>query len=170
MGALHNRARLDADEIEWAADIGLPLSTAEDPAFSLPCPKLVDRKCSIFHSRPRVCPRYRCQLLRDTESGHVDLPTALGLVEQAHLLFRSAMASLTSESLAEARRRTRYTPLADLLSSSAAPKQALVEERLRVVALDVFLDRHFRNDKDQRMYRAAGGFGSGEMDVEKTGE
>lgn len=170
MGALHDWAKLRPEEIAWAGKIGLPGVNAELQSFTLPCSMLVDRKCSIFEQRPQVCPSYRCRLLLSVDSGSVELPTALARVEIAHELYRLTMTSLTGGSLAEARHRARFVPVAELLAGSPEHRDALLRERLHVTALDVFIDRHFRKDDENKMYKAMEDGGSGEVDMQETGE
>src|SRR5688500_2967630 len=62
-GALHKAAVLDPDEIADARALGLPILDREKPGFALPCPRLDGTVCTIYASRPRVCGRYKCQLL-----------------------------------------------------------------------------------------------------------
>jgi hypothetical protein len=164
---LHDWAKLEPEEVDWAEAIGLPVNR-EVRRFSLPCPKLIDRKCSIFESRPSVCPGYRCQLLRDCDAGQIDLPYALDLVAQARKLFRAASVALTAGTVSEARERARNVAVAELLSLDGSVRDAALRERLRVVALEVFLDHHFRRPEEGMAYKAMEG--SGEMNVEKTGE
>ena len=151
-GAIHDTARLDPDEVERAAELGLPVVGGTN-AFALPCPKLTGTACSIFGSRPRVCGRYRCRLLQDVEAGAVELPVAMELVRIARELEAAARASLTG-SLPEARYRARHGALPDVLSASpTAERPRVAAEKLHVTALDLFLDKHFRNDRDIRMYK-----------------
>lgn len=166
-GALHDWARLEREEVEWAKAIGLPVD-AQRLRFDLPCPKLVDRKCGIYDHRPAVCPGYRCQLLRDCDAGLVDLPAGLALVAQARELFSAAVAATTDGNLGEARRRARDLPMAEITAMTGAARAAALAERLRILALEVFLDRHFRRPKEGMAYRALEG--SGDMQVEEAGQ
>lgn len=156
-GAIHDYVHLQSDEVGFAREVGLPVRQGEPPSFTLPCPKLVTRKCGIFPSRPRVCGEYRCQLLIDKEAGSIDLPDALQIVARAHELLRSAEVAIGDGTVSEARRSVQHE--AGIATSDQeepqAAKEKRVRERLSVLALDVFLDRHFRNKRDGRMYVAA---------------
>lgn len=154
-GALHDFIYLQPDEVQCAADLGLPVRPAEPPSFSLPCPKLVNRKCSIFPKRPRVCGEYRCQLLIDKEAGSIDLASALQIVEQAHALLRSVQETVSEGTVPEARERALNPDMGAGAQEPQGAREQLMKERLSVMALDMFLDRHFRNDRDGRMYVAA---------------
>src|SRR5580693_5326443 len=76
-GALHDLVPLDEDELEGAHKLRLPV--VESPlrlAFRLPCPRLDDRRCTVYLERPRTCARYACDLLRAYGAGEVDEETA----------------------------------------------------------------------------------------------
>lgn len=169
MGALHDRAKLEPDEVRWAREIGLPVIKGSE-SFSLPCPKLIERKCSIFEHRPAVCPRYRCQLLLDAEGGRISLDAALTIVQQAHALLHAALDSVIVDTLAEARHRARFKSLDEVLADTEASRSEVLAERLHVTALDVYLDRHFRNSKEDRMFVGLKSGNSGEVQVKKAGE
>ncbi len=151
MGAIHNAAVLDEDEVAAAREIGLPvLDRPGRPLFALPCPKLEGTRCTIFGRRPRVCGRYRCQLLRDVDAGEMSVDTALGHVEQAKTMLaqvRSAMpAGMT---LNEARTLLRdAAPSAPSFDGLAKPK--LLKLKLLETALHLYLDRHFRHEEENR--------------------
>jgi Fe-S-cluster containining protein len=77
-GALHDLVPLDEDELERAARLRLPL--VESPlrlAFRLPCPRLEDRRCTVYEERPRTCASYACGVLRAYGEGEIDESTAL---------------------------------------------------------------------------------------------
>jgi uncharacterized protein len=82
-GLLHDLVPLDEDEIERAARLRLPLY--ETPlllAFRLPCPRLEDRRCTVYPERPRTCATYRCAVLSAYRRGEIDEPTALSRIER----------------------------------------------------------------------------------------
>ena len=155
MGALHDFVYLQPDEVRCAADLGLPLRSSGPPSFSLPCPQLANRKCGIFPKRPRVCGAYRCQLLMDKEAGSIDLTSALQIVAQAHALFRSVEETVIEGTVPEARERAMNPEMGADGEVPQGAREQRMRERLSVMALDVFLDRHFRSDRDGRMYVAA---------------
>lgn len=70
-------------EIERAARLRLPL--LESPlrlAFRLPCPRLSDRRCTVYDERPETCRTYACEVLRAYGAGEIDEPTALSRIER----------------------------------------------------------------------------------------
>lgn len=147
-GAIHLRAVLGVDEVAAARGIGLPVLDRPDrPAFALPCPKLSGTACTIFGQRPRVCSRYQCQLLRDFQSGDVSLEAAEKKVAYAKALIAAITRVLPpTMSLPEAR------TLVDAEVKPSAPmaQRDLQELRLRVTALELYLDKNFRASRDGR--------------------
>ena len=124
-GSLHGHVTLRDEEVEPARAIGLPILTDGRCGFSTPCPKLVDRRCSIYEFRPTACRGYKCQLLYDLEADRVGLPEALATVTTALGL------------AAEIEGDRRGPPVAGPIETA--------RRTLRLTAFHVFLDRHFRN-------------------------
>lgn len=132
-GALHDGAKLEADEIEPALAIGLPVQRDASPTvFALPCPKLEGATCTIYGSRPRVCAVYACRLLEEVRGGR-SLDSALPLVAEARRLAGELQAALDPGVSFPASRTQRR------VGSGSA------EVLMRSFALDHYLDRHFRN-------------------------
>ncbi|UUR08753.1 YkgJ family cysteine cluster protein [Sphingomonas glaciei] len=132
-GALHDGVKLQANEIEPARSIGLPVKVdASSTIFALPCPKLEGTACTIYAVRPSACAAYACRLLEEVRGGR-SLDTALPVVAEARRLagvLRAALTPETSFSASRTRRRA-GTGSAEVL--------------VRSFALDHYLDRHFRN-------------------------
>jgi Fe-S-cluster containining protein len=90
-GALHDLVPLDEDELARAQKLRLPV--VESPlrlAFRLPCPRLDERRCTVYAERPRTCASYACDVLRAYGAGEVDEATARQRIEQV----RSASAEV----------------------------------------------------------------------------
>lgn len=101
--------------------------------------------CSIYSRRPKACARYRCQLLKDFQAAAVDLPRALEHVATAkRLLARLRRSMPTGMTITEARASIHAQ------SGSGASELAAMELKLHVFALELYLDRHFRNSRDRR--------------------
>ena len=130
-GFLHSHAVLEPGEVERAGALGLPILTDGRCGFVLPCPKLVDCCCSIYDARPAVCSGYKCRLLEDLDSGKATLASALETVEQAR-------------TMADAFEIDRTGPPATNPLEAAA-------QVLRRTTFRLFLDRHFRNDREGPM-------------------
>ena len=124
-GSLHSHVTLRHKEIEPGRALGLPILTEGRSGFSTPCPKLIDRCCTIYAVRPSACRGYKCQLLYDLEDGRINLPAALSIVAEA-LKLGAAVA--------------RDGPAREPVDRIEAAHRTL-----RLTAFRHFLDRHFRN-------------------------
>jgi hypothetical protein len=94
-GVLHLYAALEADEIPLAHELGMEVvPRSYGQAFRLPCPRFIDGKCSTYEHRPRVCPGYKCQLLRRYLRGEVTLERAQALVRTGEELMAAIETSL----------------------------------------------------------------------------
>lgn len=146
-GALHNAAVLDPDEIAAARALGLPVLDRDKPGFALPCPRLDGTICTIYGSRPRVCGRYKCQLLQDLEAGAVDLDEALDKVGVAKGLRREAESAMPEGmTLPEARKLAQMAPKTHAGDAAGGCESAQL--KLRSTALNLYIDRYFRNAQD----------------------
>lgn len=122
---LHTHIVLKESEIKSAVELGLPVLTDGRCGSALPCPKLIDRRCSIYRQRPNACQGYKCQLLYDLEADRVSLPDALETVVAAHKLGAAFMADRAAP------------PTPDTVETA--------QRTLRLTIFRLFLDRHFRN-------------------------
>lgn len=148
-GALHNYAVLEPGEVPFARTLGLTTRTEGKPGFALPCPRLVDSKCSIYQDRPKVCGRYKCQLLENVEAGKTEFQTAIDRVAIAKALF-ARIGRLIPEgmTLPRARERLRQQPFEEDSPSVGAQDMPL---KLAITALSVYLDKYFRHSKEGKM-------------------
>lgn len=150
MGVIHQTAVLDEDEVPGSRALGLPVLDTARPAFALPCPRLVGKQCGIYEARPRVCARYRCQLLEDYSGGRIGLADSLEHVRQAMALLEAVRSVMPSHmTYAEAQQLTNGPP-----EPSEKPESGESDLRLRTAKLELYLDRHFRNAKDRHSFRA----------------
>lgn len=148
-GAIHNRAVLEEDEIPAARALGLPVLDAAEPLFGLPCPKLENNCCTIYGSRPKVCSRYKCQLLLDVESSAVPLDEALAHVRSAKDLLRQLKdVAPTGMSL----RDTRLLALNVPTDGPEPTGRTRMLVKLRSIAFQLYLDRVFRNSRDGKLF------------------
>jgi hypothetical protein len=146
MGVIHDRAALDESEIPAARRLGLQVMDGERPLFALPCPRLEGTQCGVYSQRPSVCQRYKCQLLQDVEAGRIEPRDAVHHVGIAKgLLERLRGAMPAGMSIPRARATARRPADADAPGDRPPP-----ELRLRATALELYLDRHFRNARDRR--------------------
>lgn len=148
-GALHSAAVLDSDEIESALVLGLHVLDREKPGFALPCPRLQGTVCTIYESRPRVCARYKCQLLLDVEAGATKFGDAVAKVATAKDLVRRAQ-DLMAEGMT--------LPMARTLGQKDPAAVPEAQERgvnmplkLAITSLSLYLDKHFRNSREGKL-------------------
>lgn len=161
-GALHNFAKLEPEETEHASGLGLTLRTSGRPGFALPCPMLEGSICTIYGNRPKVCGRYKCQLLQDLEAGAVTLEVAIGKVGTAkELVRRTESLSPRGMTLPEARR---LLPASETDRPQEAGEMPL---RLAIAALSLYLDKHFKNSREGRLLSLEP-VGEGQPDPEMT--
>ena len=152
-GALHNAAVLDPDEVAEATELGLPVcGDSAKPLFALPCPKLVGARCSIYRDRPRVCGRYRCQVLQDLEAGDTSFDQATMKVATARKLVEAARSVMPpGMTLPQVRALTVQPPPAEIDAMTPDERECVMRLRLAATALTLYIDRHFRNSRDGQM-------------------
>ena len=114
------------------------------PAFRQPCTMFRDGCCSIYERRPHVCRRYECALLKRTLGGEIALEQALrvvGIAQKQFGVFRSRVPDAGSFM----RYLKELEAAADVTQDSgqAAPVALDAEASNHVVALVVYLTRHF---------------------------
>ena len=142
-GLLHSAAVLDDDEVVAAASIGLAvLDRPGRPGFALPCTKLRGTTCSIYGSRPRVCSRFRCQVLIDLEEERHSFAEASAHVATAKQLLTELRAVTPAPASPDEVRTMIRTAV------SSSDHHAV---RLRSTALAFYLDRHFRQAKEGKV-------------------
>jgi Fe-S-cluster containining protein len=156
-GTLHTNTVLLVEEVDAATDVGLTMGIVQDrPAFRQPCTMFRDGRCSIYERRPHVCRRYECALLKRTMGGEITLEQALRVVSIAQKqlgVFRSRVPDAVSfmrflkelEASADAAG-------ADVAQDSpqGVPGALDIETSNHVVALVVYLTRHFGESDDDR--------------------
>ena len=145
-GALHPFAKLEPDEVDYASSIGLAIRTVGRPGFALPCPMLRDSKCTIYGSRPKVCARYKCQLLQDLEAGSVSIEGAIDKVSTAKELVRRAEEVLPIEMTLPGARA-----LIPGFGPGPSRSPAQMPLTLAITALSLYLDKHFKHSREVKM-------------------
>lgn len=166
-GALHDAAVLDPTEIPHAKAMGLPVLNRRKPGFGLPCPMLSGTLCSIYGDRPKVCGRYKCKLLQEFEAGEIEYAEGAARIRTAKALSAEAEAEMP---------KGMTLPQARTVGRAALPSSPRVEHsmddgkniklRLRTIALDLYLDKFFRNSRDVLMLEL-NRIGNGENAAEK---
>ena len=130
-GYLHSYAVLREAEMVPAAALGLPVLTDGRCGFALPCPKLVDRCCSIYGERPKGCADYKCRLLNKLDTGNVMLNDALAIVDTAR-----EMAAIYEQN------RTSPTQLGTIVAA---------QHKLQQMAFYLHIDKHFLNPNENSL-------------------
>ena len=140
-GILFTNARAEPEEVPRLRAAGLEVEqVGERLQFRLPCHHNSDGCCTIYESRFTKCRTFRCALLRRLDSGEVALPEALQTVAQAKAMV-SRVAAKDSDAALVATRIPRLREGTPPAGGGAAAAGLWVES----LALDLFLDRHFRN-------------------------
>ena len=142
-GALHNAATLLPEEVPLAFALGMKVTqSSQEAEFALPCHLLKDRCCSVYADRPSPCRNYKCRLLQSLDSGERSLEECLEKVSKARSLLSELEAVLpVGMTLPEAR---------GVAASKAVKNDAGMPEnakiKLHAFALNVYLEKYFRND------------------------
>jgi len=156
-GTLHTHTVLLADEVDAATDIGLVVDVVHDkPAFGQPCTMFRDGSCSIYDRRPHVCRRYECALLKRTLGGEITVEQALrvvGIAQKQFGVFRSRVPDAGSfmRYLKELEAAAASMSADSAHDSDLASPDVLEDEASNhLVALVVYLTRHFGGNNDGR--------------------
>jgi Fe-S-cluster containining protein len=147
-GVMFSQVRAEQLEAPKLRELGLDLERIGDRLkFRLPCPLHHDGQCGIYSDRPRRCRTFRCALLKRLDSGETTLAEAQATVGQGRkMLARVTDLDPASAHFAE-RDRQRAAPLAGDGKGAALRRRVMIES----LALDLFLDRKFRNRKAVEM-------------------
>jgi hypothetical protein len=119
---------------------GYPAEGLQETKFRLPCPLLVERKCSVYPHRPAVCGRFRCEVLKAADAGAMTLDQALGHVRQAHTLL-ARLREVMPEGVSLEQARARWKAV-DFEPGSIDPAEAA--GYFAFYAYYRYMDRHFR--------------------------
>ncbi len=145
-GTLFSRVKAAPDEEPGLAEIGFALAEIDGHQwFSQPCPMSNCGSCAIYESRPATCRRYRCDLLKAFEAAEIEYDEAVKKIASA----KSLLAAVVADDPAACQDRHRmdcWRRYADALAAGDAQERDEVGPKLlRVVALESFLRRWFRN-------------------------
>jgi Fe-S-cluster containining protein len=135
------KARAEPEEEARMANLGLSLSEENGKHyFDHPCRFSVAGCCTIYDERFTKCRTFRCKLLRGYQAGQISLKEAQEKVREAMRLRSEVEAEEPSAVLITERLRLR----SQLCTSNQRPQLLL-----KMMALDYYLDRHFRNKNPQ---------------------
>jgi hypothetical protein len=143
---MNSLARVHPGEQERIAALGVGFTTSGDRTwFHLPCPAVTaEGGCGMYLDRFTVCRTYRCSLLQRYQAKEISLEEAQGKVRAA----RQLVAAVTAEDpdAAIEARRFRITDELGKSTPDAAGKSKL----MKIMMLEMFLDRWFRTEKWRR--------------------
>jgi uncharacterized protein len=135
-GLLYQNGTLEPDQVALAAELGMETFTTPDGAlrFRLGCPRLAGTVCSVYdRERPRICGQFFCALAKGMAKGEIPEPEAHARVTSVRELIDTLKAAMEpGETFAAAIQRAPQSPRLGLA----------------LVAVQLFLDRHFRSDGD----------------------
>lgn len=144
-GILFTNARAEPEEVPRLRALGLEVEQPRPDRlqFRLPCRHHHDGHCGIYSDRFLKCRTFRCALLKRLDSGEATLAEAQATVDQA----KRMVARLADLDPAATQFRTRSERRAAAGEATAPERRVLIES----LALDLFLDRKFRNRKAVEM-------------------
>lgn len=137
-GVLYSHAPSEEAEVPRMTALGMTVGRFGDiPHFKLPCRHNHDGRCGIYAERFSRCRSFRCELLKRLDAGDVSLAEAQTRVTTARQMVDGLAASAPRALQAIARRDLRA-------AGPPAPQDARVW--IESLALDTYLDTHFRKD------------------------
>jgi hypothetical protein len=147
-GVIYDYAGLEGGEVDFAGSIGLTVATEPDTGkkkFNLPCPHLCGTACSIYRERkPAICSRFFCELATKLDRGEIGPAESLAKVQEAQALMEKIKPMLLpGENWVSARARWN----SNRHKAPRDPKEA--EFQLLMTALNLFLDRNFRKERQR---------------------
>lgn len=131
-GLLYGWGELLDEEVSEARKNGFDVQSKPtgEPAFRLRCTHFCGTTCSVYEVwRPETCHTYLCALAKQLKSGEIRFEDATAKVGRMHELAGSMFADMTPG-------ETR----ADLAECGVEDRALAV----RLAALQIFVDRHFR--------------------------
>jgi hypothetical protein len=163
-GTLYDRAKVAPGEAERMKGSGLSLlSVGNMPFFQLPCPKESCGTCTIYETRFEICRSFSCALLTSYQAGEVTLDRARDKVSKAQELLAVVVAQDPQAAISRDREVIRRR-LSDEMATGEIPNGSeqvrgkIAQRLLNIIALDVYLERWFRNKKgSQEGYSVADG-------------
>mgnify|MGYP000214895009 CR=1 FL=1 len=140
-GKLFSYVDISKEEANQLANLGMDVYGEKSKNFKQPCTSFGSSGCSIYSSRPAVCRKYQCRLLKDVIKGARALDEAMQTVEitkvQADILLRM-LAEEYSENFGEIwiierkSLRNELSSFAKLMDKKLREKSALTEEQVAI--------------------------------------
>lgn len=152
-GTIYDNLRLEPGESAEFGTSDRVQESAEGEMLQLPCPLLSGTCCTIYASRPAICRKYRCAQLRAVEDGALPFDAALDNVARAKSLVAEVRRYLApGQAIDEVRKswlawsRGRESDFGEGLKVEDVSKL-----NLAMMALNLWLDRHFRPSPRQAL-------------------
>ena len=154
-GTLFRRARIYDGEEGSIRDAGLEvIDDVDKKFFRLPCQYNQCGACQIYESRFEVCRTFFCALYKRQERGEITLEEAKSVVRTA-LELRARVVEAEPAARSQQHRHDLRNRLADQLASTDSEERRAIGVRMiDLIALDTYLDRHFREPETQEEGRA----------------
>ena len=144
-GTLFSRAKVRLGEQKRLSALGFSFFPQGDADwFSQPCVAATEGRCAIYAARPHTCRAYSCALLDKVDAGGVPPIEARATIARAFVLIERAAAHHPEARNHASRKELRAALAAKLLGAPASERQAIANRLLAIIALDTFLDTHFR--------------------------
>lgn len=150
-GAIFDYGPLDEDEDQFIASGRFkPWPAAR--GFAFPCAMLEGQTCTAYHDRPRVCSRYRCEVLAGLAAGGLTVERAKQLTGRARELVAAALAAAPDAATTIGELRRAFQSGRDGWNEAdAAARARLAPLRLALGALERHLDAHFRRPHQRQL-------------------
>jgi Fe-S-cluster containining protein len=144
-GTVHAHVPLLREDAEAARRVGLAVhGVGADLHFTLPCPRLADRCCTVYADRPAACRRYRCAVLAKYEDGRLSLADAETHVTRAEQLRHVVVAtSPVGSDPAVIWRAIADESAGEGPMATVASRRTHVDWLLAVARLRRYIHRHF---------------------------
>ncbi len=151
-GALYANVTVRPEHAPFVRTLGLTLEKTGDDTFAFrqPCPLHTSGRCSAYPHHPLSCQEFRCALLRKYEAGEATLEDSLTIVRSAKKLLAGDDEHPAVGAVSGAGFQHELTQIWDRqqgLRGSGELRRANAERVLQAVALDVYLEKHFRQSK-----------------------
>ena len=119
------------------------------PVFRLPCPHVHCGKCAIYGNRFEICHSFRCELLRRQEAAELSYSDAEATIQRAIDLRRAVVSIDAAAGSYRDRKRLRAELAAELVGAEGDKRKVIARRLVNMVALDEFLNCHFRGKKEE---------------------
>lgn len=145
-GTLFRSAHIEPDEdIIELKKLGITTSYEGRKKFTQPCAAF-DNTCTVYHTRPKVCQKYLCKLLKKYQNGDIQYDEALATIRKIKIYKDELENQLTiTYGIHEGSFMDRYQSLSRLQAESGSREQAAT--MVNAVSFKLHLARYFINAK-----------------------